>query len=296
MSTVLTVAGGAAGPRRPEGPPVRLFGQFLVDQGAITSEDLGEALDLMNAINVTVGDLAVERGLISRHDADEIHRLQRCIDGRWGEIALTLGVGRLSPAMLEELRWQQESQNLRLTDALVQLGCLCPTEIDRYLEEFEALYRSNPATTLPGSWRLSCAQYLLDVLPRVFLRVLRSPLRFGPIKEWDQQDLGTRGSVRIETEHEALIVGLSVEGSVAELIGQRLQQDRGKAGPEQHVVAFIELLLEHVCRRLESDSQDRVVTLPAEPGRLPPSGLACELASSSGQAVLVLHRISRWGD
>ena len=59
------------------------------------------------------------------------------------------------------------------------------------------------------------------------------------------------GTIRIdETEHEALVVGMSVESSVAEFIGTRLQQDRGgpQKGPEQNVVAFVELLLDHVCQ------------------------------------------------
>src|SRR5690606_16838159 len=109
MSTVLTVAGPPSAARAASSPPVRLFGQFLVEEGIIAQDDLDEALNLMSAINVTLGDLAVERGLISRHEADEVNRMQRCIDGRWGEIALTLGIGKLTPERIEELHWQQES-------------------------------------------------------------------------------------------------------------------------------------------------------------------------------------------
>lgn len=296
MSTVLSVADHASTIPSVPNPPVRLFGQYLVDEAAITQEDLDEALNLMNAVNVTLGDLAVERGLISRHEAEEINRLQRCIDGRWGEIALTLGIGRLTPERIEELHWQQESQNLRLTDALVQLGALSPTEVDAHLREFDALQRAAPAAQLPTSWRLSCAQHLLDVLPRVFLRVLRSPLRFGQVRRWDGRELGVSAQASLDTEVEQLNVGLSVEPAVAEAFARRLDHAIDGYTPSQQVLAFVHLLLEHVRRRVESQSADRAATLAGEADHVPSEGIAIDFACSEGMATLVLHRVTRWCD
>lgn len=295
MSTVLTVAGPPSAARAASSPPVRLFGQFLVEEGIIAQDDLDEALNLMSAINVTLGDLAVERGLISRHEADEVNRMQRCIDGRWGEIALTLGIGKLTPERIEELHWQQESQNLRLTDALVQLGVLCPTEVDEYLEQFDAAQRSSPAAQLPNEWNLSCAQHLIEVLPRVFLRLLRSPVRFGEARPWDRRSLGVDATVCLETEYEQLTVGLSTQTSVANAFGRRLQRAVTGCTPAQNVLAFTTLMVEHVRRRLESQTHDRVITLPGEPNSLPQTGTALDLASSEGRSILVLHRVPRWG-
>lgn len=294
MSTVLSVAGPPTSGRDTSTPPLRLFGQFLVDEGAIAQEDLDEALGLMSAVNVTLGDLAVERGLISRHEAEEINRLQRCIDGRWGEIALTLGLGRLTPERIEELHWQQESQNLRLTDALVQLGAVCPTEVEAYLEQFDALLGSAGGPPLPSDWNQSCAQDLVDVLPRVFLRVLRSPLRIGPARSWDRVPLDVHAQISLETEFEHLTVGLSVQERVAEAFGRRLQQSVTGCTSSMHVLAFTHLLVDHVRRRIEARTQERVITIPGASEHLPETGLALDLVSSEGRSILVLDRVSRW--
>jgi hypothetical protein len=276
--------------RSSEGAPVRLFGQFLIDEGVLDEEDLSEALVLMHASNVTLGDLAVEKGLVTRHEAEEIARLQRCIDGRWGEIALTLGIGRITAEQLEELRWEQESQNLRLTDALVQLGYLSPTEVERLLLRFETEHASTVTARLPTGWQRSAAADLLDVLPRVFSRVLRSPVRFGHPRIWDGHSLDLSAQTQIETACEHLAAGLTVDTKVAQTISHCMRdRDIGLAA-ETGVASFVALLVDHVRRRLESEHLPFVEVHSPECGQVPRRGLAFDLALSAGQAILVIDR------
>ena len=83
--------GPEGGPASP--PGAQLFGQFLVQEGVLDETELDNALNLMAAVNATLGDLAVEQGLVSQSEADRVAKLQREVDGRWGDIAVTLGVG-----------------------------------------------------------------------------------------------------------------------------------------------------------------------------------------------------------
>lgn len=301
MTTLLDATTALAPPvsfvRTGSAPPVRLFGQYLIDQGVIEQADLDEALGLMRATNLTLGDLAVERGWVTRHEAEEINRLQRCIDGRWGEIALTLGVGQLTAESIEELRWEQQSTNLRLTDALVELGLLSATEVEDLLDRFETQQLSSVTARLPSAFQHSCAYELLDVLPRVIARVLRSPVRFGPPQVWDDHGFGTSAALIIDTATERLSVGLSVESSVAESMGARLgvatftgPTESTELWPEQAVAEFLKLLGEHISRRLEAQTVPLLQIRAPEMGQLPHRGLVFTMALASGQAVLVIDR------
>lgn len=301
MAIVVEGTPGASVPsavaRAASAPPVRLFGQYLIEQGVIDSSDLNEALALMVATNVTLGDLAVERGWVSRHDAEEINRLQRCIDGRWGEIALTLGVGCLTAEQIEELQWEQQAQNLRLTDALVQLGLLSTTDIETHLDRFEGAQLSSVTARLPSAWYHSAAHELLDVLPRVIARVLRSPVRFGPARLWDDQGFGINASISVTSHRESLTIGLTVQPPVSNAMGRQLgiatvagPSDSTDLWPEQPVAEFLTLLADHVRRRIETDHTPPVQVSIPHIGDLPQRGLVFDLALAAGQAAIIIDR------
>ena len=71
---------------------MEFFGQFLVKEGAITVEQLREALDLMASENLRLGQVAVEQGLLSESEANDINREQRYTDKPFGSIAVKLGL------------------------------------------------------------------------------------------------------------------------------------------------------------------------------------------------------------
>ena len=175
----------APSPATPHTTP-RLFGQFLVDESVITRDELDEALWLMTTLNATVGQLAVERGLVSRTEAEQIHRLQQKIDRRWGDIALTLGMGCLTEDRIEELHDEQDTLNFRLSDALVELGFATATTLDTMRQRYEANRANvNPVGSLPEPYgEVAAVIHSLDALPRIARRVLRCPVEVSEAQPW----------------------------------------------------------------------------------------------------------------
>jgi len=293
MSTVHDVdlrASEGPSPCRPSTVRVRLFGQFLIDEGRITHEELSEALQLMATCNVTVGDLAVERGLISRLEAEKIHHLQRSIDRRWGEIALTLGIGTLTADVLEELGWEQQRQNLRLTDALVELDFMTSTEVDALFRRFEAEQATSTSPRIPSAWRRGATQVLLDGIPRIASRVLRSPARIGGPRPWDGEALAVSARTELTSPYERLDLGFTVAEGVAACMAERLIAPVVLTSMEHAVAEFIAIVVEHVKRRIEAECRRVVETREIERRRLPKHGLAFDLALHSGHAILVVAR------
>ncbi len=268
-------------------PRPRLLGQWLVHRGAITAADLRDALALMRAVNSTIGELAVARGLVTPEQADEINALQRHVDGRWGDIAIALGVGSATAAKIEQLAWEQQLENLRLTDALVELGVLSATCVDDLVRLFEA----SSATDLGvNAEARAVVEPLAEGLSRMLRRVLGTPARVGAPTPWDGQGLEHHARCVIEGDSGCML-GLSVDRRVARALAKALFDDTVGPGVklDAAVGAFLVLFGSHAARRLESVVDHRPHrALPPEAGVLPSGGCAVELALGEGVVLLIV--------
>jgi hypothetical protein len=272
-------------------PQVRLFGQFLVHEGLITPLHLDEALSLMAATNTTLGELAVSRGIVTRAEADEVHRLQQHVDRRWGELALTLQLGGLTQERLEELCWEQQTSNLRLTDALVELGCLSASEIEAQLRRFEEEQDAiDPVAALPRRYReYPPVPALLVALPKLAGRLLRSPLRMSaPSRFAARRALSHSATACLHGAFE-LAVGLSIDAALGMTFAERMRMDDGDHDPTPFVARFVTRLCEIVVHRLAAEAHALRVDVP-DLGMLPRRGIALDLALGDGAALLVLAR------
>jgi hypothetical protein len=293
MPPLPTSASIESAPSRPPAavPKVRLFGQFLVHEGLITPADLDEALTLMAATNTTLGELAVSRGIMTRAEADEVQRLQQHVDGRWGELALTLQLGALTEERLDELCWEQQASNLRLTDALVELGILSASEIEFQLRRFDDEQGAiDPFAALPARYR-DCppVPVILSVLPRLAGRLLRSPLRMSPPRRFARRPLAHSATVMLQGAT-PVEVGLTVDDALGAACVEHMRIGGAEADdPQAFVGRFVTRLCELATRRLAAELHDVRVDMP-QLGVMPRRGLAFELALGDGSAILVLAR------
>ncbi len=276
-------------PCRPPRPAARLFGQFLVHEGVITADDLDEALSLMAATNTTLGELAVSRGLLTRADADAVQRLQEHVDGRWGELALRLQIGGLTKERLEELFWEQQTTNLRLTDALVELGVLSASEVEAQLRRFEDEQDAiDPVGALPRRYR-ECPPVpaILAVLPKLAARLLRNPLRISPPRRFSgRRGLPHRATARMRWPSAS---PLDVDDGTGVACVEHMRTVGDDDTPSPFVGRFVTRLCDLVARRLADDGLALEVDVPVL-GSLPRRGVAFDLALGDGSAVLVLSR------
>ena len=67
------------------------FGNFILNKGYLTKNQVLEALSIERETHVKIGVLAVNSGKISAEQVDQIHLFQQSTDKRFGEIAIEKG-------------------------------------------------------------------------------------------------------------------------------------------------------------------------------------------------------------
>ena len=113
----------------------RFFGQFLLERGRITSQQLLAALELQKSIPMPIGILALERGWLSATQITDILDQQKRKTSRFEELAVQLGY--LTQAQVDELlQIQETSHRVRLGEALLLKGFITLESLDRELKEY----------------------------------------------------------------------------------------------------------------------------------------------------------------
>lgn len=115
---------------------VKFFGQFLIEQDAITHEALLHAIELQEHTNLKLGAMAVQLGYITTQDIETAHTAQLSKDMKLGDLLVEQGF--LTETQLNEVITHQKATHLYLGEALVKIGALTPDKLDHYLAAFKA--------------------------------------------------------------------------------------------------------------------------------------------------------------
>jgi len=159
---------------------VKFFGQYLIERGEVSAEQVRAALDLMDKENRSIGELAVEGRLISKADADKVNAEQRHRDMPFGELAAEMGL--LSEEQIDNLVQLQWRTRLRIGQALVRLGHLGNARLEELLisyEEDQAPYRIENLALPESIEGNALAPYVLKLFPNLLMRVARITTRVG---------------------------------------------------------------------------------------------------------------------
>jgi hypothetical protein len=117
----------------------QFFGQFLLQKGLLTAEQLCCVFEDEASVRVKLGVLAIDKGWLTAVEAQEIHDLQKTIDQRFGDLAVSKGY--LNSFQVEELLQAQRSRHLSLSQAILDRGYLNLAELTPVL----ALYKAEAA-------------------------------------------------------------------------------------------------------------------------------------------------------
>lgn len=157
---------------------VKFFGQFLMEKGAITRENLLKAIELQEATNLKFGEIAMVMGFLTETQVEKIHDAQRAEDLRFGDMALKLGL--ISPEQMQQILTRQKNGHLYLGEALVRVGGLKETDLEGYLEAFkadQAPYAAD-AVDIPAALpHRSLLEVMADLSLKMLSRVGNIPLR-----------------------------------------------------------------------------------------------------------------------
>lgn len=111
-----------------------ILGNYLVNAGKITKEQLKQTLDKQDSVRVKLGLIAVAEGMMTLEQADEVNRQQALLDKRFGDLAVSMGC--LTEEQVGKLLKMQGNNYLMFMQALVDNGYITMEEIDAVVNDF----------------------------------------------------------------------------------------------------------------------------------------------------------------
>ena len=114
---------------------VRFFGQWLLQKGCVTSEQLLKAIDDQKKTNLSLGEIAVKEGLLTVDQALQINVIQQRTDAYFGEIAQEQEM--LSQQQVEHLLQKQKAFRKYLGEILVDNGAITQESLNRELQAYQ---------------------------------------------------------------------------------------------------------------------------------------------------------------
>ncbi len=111
-----------------------ILGNYLVETGKITKEQLAETLEKQDSVRVKLGLIAVAEGMMTLEQTAEVNRLQALMDQRFGDIAVQKGF--LTDEQVGKLLKKQGNAYLSFIQTLVDSEYLDMEDVDLVVNSF----------------------------------------------------------------------------------------------------------------------------------------------------------------
>lgn len=112
-----------------------ILGNYLVENGKISKEQLKEILKKQDSVRVKLGLIAVAEGMMTQEEADKVNRLQAIRDKRFGDIAVEEGY--LTEMQVSKLLKEQGNTYLMFVQALLDENLFAMDEWEWLLDNFK---------------------------------------------------------------------------------------------------------------------------------------------------------------
>ncbi|MCI9174900.1 MAG: chemotaxis protein CheX [Lachnospiraceae bacterium] len=116
----------------------QFFGNFLLNKGVITPEQLIEALKIQSSAHKKFGTLAIHSGYMSASEVADVYITQTHYDKRFGELAVELGY--LTTEQVDKLLTLQLPNYMLLGQILVDQKIVTHIELENLITEYKSEY------------------------------------------------------------------------------------------------------------------------------------------------------------
>ncbi|MBN2143214.1 MAG: chemotaxis protein CheX [Candidatus Aureabacteria bacterium] len=114
---------------------IKYFGQFLLEKGHITRDQLLEALKYQKSVNVKLGTLAIDKQYMTGAQVEDVLKTQRIENRPFGEISVAKKY--LTRDQLNEILAVQKADRILLGQSLVEKGALSWEQLETYLKSYK---------------------------------------------------------------------------------------------------------------------------------------------------------------
>lgn len=127
----------------------QFFGNFILNKGAITPEQLIDAISYQKATHLKLGTLAIHFGYMTASEVESIHIMQTHVDKRFGELAIEKGY--LTPEQVEELLTSQKPNYLLFGQILMDRKYITNAQFEELLSEYKSQFEISDVDFINGT-------------------------------------------------------------------------------------------------------------------------------------------------
>jgi hypothetical protein len=244
---------------------LNFFGRYLLDKGIITPDQLAEAIAFQDESNRRIGDIAKERGYLSKTQIEFIFEEQKRVDRPFGAIALEHRL--LTRGQLDDLLFTQTVLSTHLGEALLMKGFITPEQFSEELDLFKDEQRQREEALqrlLRDYAEHALYEAMIGAVCKAFLRIAGRSLKIGALCPREPQACDLRFEVRVRTAEKGEVAGILFisRQSAAEFLSGG---NGGSAPPAHHCVqqflefmSVIERYFRQSCQQLDLHVEESV--------------------------------------
>jgi len=245
---------------------IKFFGQYLLEKGSITKEQLLDAVAFQEEQNIKFGVYAMRKGYITKEQLENVLREQKNSDMKFGEIAIKFRY--LSAEQVNEIATKQQNDHIYLGTALVMKGHMSREMLEKELKEYQQEQTEySPTRAFPAKIeKEDDLLYLIDLIDRLLVRVADIKVKKGDIikkhKQFEKGDYGAyvafRGSIKV-----TLLFNFA-EDVARKITAKLLGEDCDKNEIiEDAVKEFINIISGNISAKLAQEGKSVEFSVPA---------------------------------
>ena len=254
---------------------VLFFGQYLVSQGHVSQQQLDDAVQFQEQHNLPLGAVALSKALMSERQVLIVHAQQARTDKQFGQIAVERGF--LSRAQLDELLREQSEARILLGEALIQRQSVSREDLNLALINYHTEQRE-AQRKVRDKLRTFEDPFLLDLsvqlTTRMLLRMAGMASKLADVGPQRPPTLGYWGQLEVDGDL-PFELAVSLTDQLTDELKNGLNASRYSQEDDRDRISAVTELLNvvtgHVCTRLLHEDYDvepkppRVFALADEP-------------------------------
>ena len=134
---------------RPKEKSIQRFGQYLINRGKVSEEDILDALDIQKRQTVPVGKIALAQKILTRKQVLKILNAQADTTKYFGEVAIELGY--LSKEDIDKLLKIQNKKRPRIGEILIAMQKIDENTLNEELENYRNQIKDQMISTKVNS-------------------------------------------------------------------------------------------------------------------------------------------------
>ncbi|MFG6382972.1 MAG: chemotaxis protein CheX [Lachnospiraceae bacterium] len=231
----------------------QFFGNFLLNKGVITPEQLIEVLKIQSSTHKKFGTLAIHSGYMSASEVADVYITQTHYDKHFGELAMELGY--LTPAQVDKLLTIQLPNYMLLGQILVDQKILTHIELENLITEYKSEYEIYDLDLLEEQKnmvdKLLSSLYLPEDLPQAQNIISYLTLLFNNLVRFIGEDFTPLNVMTLPEVPTNFCVSQVVDGTFAFLSALDMDHETALAFASRYVDEEFEEFDEYVSASME---------------------------------------------